>query len=83
MAVLRVVLLVIPWVANLPMVALKVAVLKVAVRPVGRMDCPRVGWVYPPAAWVMMAAQMAKNAKMGASRVVDSVVEKVAMSLAR
>ena len=83
-AVLRVALLAIPWVAALKVVALKVVALKVAVRPVARLDCPRVEWACPLAAWVIVAAaQMVKNAKMEASRVVDSAVEQVATSLAR
>ena len=75
-AALRADLLVIPWVAVRP----------VAIRPVvPGLGCPRAEWAYPQAEWVVaivVVALMAKVAKTAASRVVDSVVELVAMSRA-
>ena len=80
-AALRADLLVIPWVAVRP-----VAVHPVAIHPVvPGLGCPRAEWAYPQAEWVaaiVVVAPMAKVAKTAASRVVDSVVEPVAMSRA-
>ena len=85
-AALREDLLAIPWVEAPPVTVRPVVVRPVVRRAAPSPGCPLAEWDCHQVEWVVATvavAPKAKIAKTAASRVVDSVVEQVVMTLAR